>query len=48
MTLKQKIEYIKKNWSFIITDDYTKELLLSDDGKYIFHCKFQKDNFNAR
>ena len=48
MNLERKIEYTNKNWSFINTDyGEIKELLLSNDGKYIFHCKFQLGNFEA-
>ena len=41
MSLQDKKKHIKDNWNFISTDNLTQELLLSNDGKYIFHCKFQ-------
>ena len=47
MTLQQKLEYKSKNWSFVPTYPHTQELLLSNDGKYIFHCKFHLGNFEA-
>ena len=48
MSLQEKLEYKAKNWSFINnTGPWTKELLLSNDGKYIFHCKFQLGKFEA-
>ena len=47
MILREKKEYVSKNWSFIPTYSDTEQLLLSNDGKYIFHCKFQLGNFEA-
>ena len=47
MTLKQKLEYKSKNWSFAITYYDSRELLLSNDGKYLFHCKYQLGNSEA-
>ena len=45
--MKKKLQIKKANWSFITTDISTNELLLSNDGKYIFHCKFQLGNFEG-
>ena len=47
MSIQEKLKYQVKNWSFINTYPFTKELLLSNDGKYIFHCKFQLGKFEA-
>ena len=47
MSLEEKLKYKNKNWSFVGTGPDTKELLLSNDGKYIFICKFQLGNFEA-
>ena len=49
MSLEEKKEFTKNNWNFyeMFIDQFTRELLLSNDGKYIFHCKFQLGNFEA-
>ena len=47
MSFKEKLEYKNKNWSFFNTYNETQELLVSNDGKYIFHCNFQLGNFEA-
>ena len=47
MSIDDKKRYCKQNWSFFRTGDWTRELLLSNDGKYIFHCKFQLGSFEA-
>ena len=47
MTLGEKKEYKNKNWNFFYTYSNTQELLLSNDGKYIFYCKFELGNFEA-
>ena len=47
MTLDQKLAHAKKNWNFINAGSWTKELLLSNDGKYIFQCKIQLGSLEA-
>ena len=47
MPLEKRKEYQNKNWDFFRTHEGTRELLLSNDGRYIFHCKFQLGNFEA-
>ena len=39
MTLTRKFEHVRRNWSFIEIGLATQELLLSNDGNYIFECK---------
>ena len=41
------MKYCMNNWNFIGFYYETSELLLSNDGKYIFHCKFQLGSFEA-
>ena len=41
------MKYCQEIWDFDFTDKRHKELLLSNDGLYIFRCKFQLGNFEA-
>ena len=47
MTLDRKKALIKNNWSFIGFYGTQGELLLSNDGKYIFQCKIQLGSLEA-
>ena len=47
MTLDQRKAHVKKNWTYIDTNCYTYELLRSNDGEYIFKCKFQLGSLEA-
>ena len=47
MTLQKKIEYKVNNWKFVSTYDNQRELLLSNDGKYLFYCKDQLGSLKA-
>ena len=46
MPLKDRRKYSEENWTYR-TSDYTSELLLSNDRKYLFKCKFQLGNYKA-
>ena len=45
--LKNKIEEVEKNWSFMHTNAYKKEILMANDGNYIFQCKSKSGSFEA-
>ena len=47
MLLQDKIKFCEEYCSFIRIAPCTKELLLSNDGKYMFDCKFKSGNFEA-
>ena len=40
MPFNKRKEDTQNNWTFIDPSIWTQELLLSNDGKYIFECKF--------
>ena len=47
MTLLKKIEFKDKIWSFVPTYDNSREVMLSNNNKYLFFCKFRLGNFEA-
>ena len=47
MNLQDKINFCRENCSFIRIAPCLKELLISNDAKYMFDCNFNSGNFEA-
>ena len=43
MSLQEKLNYVKKNWNFITIIGEDKELLISNNGIYLFRCNIHAD-----
>ena len=43
MSLQQKVDFVKKNWNFVTIIGEDKELLISNNGIYLFRCMVYAD-----